>query len=183
MQVGAVSSATVVLGSVFPGRTIAELSDQETLVTYYSRRKVANLSRLNVDEPYLFNYPHEGPHTSAMLIKLGTIAGGGIGPEQDVVAFNAVCTHMGGDLAGDYNPVHKVAGPCVEHLTSFDLTRHGIVVAGHATQALPQIILELEGDDIFATGIVGLVYGYHTNPTVKQGSLADESSRKDAKHR
>jgi hypothetical protein len=69
MQVGAVSSATVVLGSVFPGRTIAELSDQETLVTYYSRRKVANLSRLNVDEPYSFNYPHEGPHTSAMLIR------------------------------------------------------------------------------------------------------------------
>ncbi|MEZ6152138.1 MAG: hypothetical protein R3C09_18710 [Pirellulaceae bacterium] len=47
------------------------------------------------------------------------------------------------------------------YLTTFDLTRHGIVVAGHATERLPQIILEIDGDQIYATGIVGLLYGYH----------------------
>jgi len=79
------------------------------------------------------------------------------------VSFNYPGTHMGGDLDGLYNVEHKVAGPCGEHLTTFDLTRHGLVVAGHATQALPQVVLEVEGDDIFGTGIVGLLYGAATN--------------------
>ena len=39
-----------------------------------------------------------------------------------------------------------------------------MVVAGHATQSLPQIILEIDGEEIFATGIIGLLYGYHSNP-------------------
>jgi arsenite oxidase small subunit len=38
-----------------------------------------------------------------------------------------------------------------------------MVVSGHATQGLPQIILELEGDDILATGVLGLIFGYHDN--------------------
>ena len=38
-----------------------------------------------------------------------------------------------------------------------------MVIAGHATEALPQIILELDGDDIYATGIAGLLYGYSVN--------------------
>jgi arsenite oxidase small subunit len=38
-----------------------------------------------------------------------------------------------------------------------------MVVSGHATQGLPQIILELEGDDIMATGVMGLIFGYHDN--------------------
>jgi arsenite oxidase small subunit len=39
-----------------------------------------------------------------------------------------------------------------------------MVVAGHATEALPQIVLELRGDDIYAIGIVGLLFGHFQNP-------------------
>jgi arsenite oxidase small subunit len=46
------------------------------------------------------------------------------------------------------------------HLTTFDLTRHGMVISGHATESLPQIVLEVQGDDIYAVGVQGLVYGY-----------------------
>ena len=41
------------------------------------------------------------------------------------------------------------------------------MVAGHATDRLPQIILEIEDDQIFAAGIVGLLYGYSANPTAE----------------
>jgi len=44
-------------------------------------------------------------------------------------------------------------------LTRFDLTRYGIVVSGHATESLPQILLEEEDGQIFATGVRGLIYG------------------------
>ncbi|MEZ6081368.1 MAG: hypothetical protein R3C56_38570 [Pirellulaceae bacterium] len=41
------------------------------------------------------------------------------------------------------------------------------MVAGHATERLPQIILEIDGDQIYATGIVGLLCSYTTNPTAE----------------
>ena len=32
-------------------------------------------------------------------------------------------------------------------------------MSGHATESLPQVVLEVEGDDVYATGILGLIYG------------------------
>jgi len=54
-------------------------------------------------------------------------------------------------------------GPCPLHLTTFDLTRHGMVISGHATDGLPQARLEVLGDDIVATGVTGLIYGVEDN--------------------
>lgn len=160
---GGMGTATLLLGQVFPGRVRAEDAGREVQVARMPRQEVARLSQLDADRALEFDYPRDAPHASAMLVKLNRPAGGGIGPDEDVVAFSTICTHMGGDLS--YNAQHKIAGPCEIHLTSFDLTRHGMVVAGHATIPLPQIILELEGETIFATGVVGLLYGYHANPT------------------
>ena len=57
----------------------------------------------------------------------------------------------------------KALGPCPLHLTTFDLTRHGIFISGQAYQSLPQVLLELEGDDIYAVGMFGLIYGRFDN--------------------
>lgn len=163
MAASGAATATLLLGDVFPGKVVGQDAGAKVEVTKLPRKQIAQLSKLVVDQPVAFNYPGDGDLTSCILVKTGETAGGGIGDAQDIVAFSARCTHMGGDLDGLYNAEHKVAGPCSEHLTTFDLTRHGLVVAGHATQALPQVILELDGDDIFATGIVGLLYGYAAN--------------------
>ena len=87
---------------------------------------------------------------------------------------------MGSNLSDAYNAAHKVAGPCSEHLTTFDLTRHGMVVAGHATVALPQIVLELEGDAILATGVIGLIYGYHQNPVASETAASETAATETA---
>jgi arsenite oxidase small subunit len=116
-----------------------------------------------VGEAVAFNYPWDHANAANFLIKLGQAAGGGVGPDQDVVAFNSFCTHQGGSLAGKFNAQFGVAGPCPLHWTTFDLTRHGMVVAGHATLGLPQIMLETDGDDIYAVGVIGLIFGYHDN--------------------
>ena len=98
-----------------------------------------------------------------MLVKLGTAAGGGVGVDNDIVAFSTLCTHMGGPMDGTYNKIHKGLGPCPLHLTTFDLTRHGIMIGGHATESLPQVMLEVEGDAIYAVGVMGLIYGRASN--------------------
>ena len=155
---GGATVSVVALGA-FPG--IAEA--QYALKASYPRQRIGKLSALLGGKPVEFKYPY--PNVSNILVRLGAPAGGGIGPEQDIVAFNQSCTHMGGPMHGTYKAEHQVFGPCPLHLTTFDLTRHGMVVAGHGTESLPQIVLETAGDDIYATGVLGLIYGYAHNVT------------------
>ncbi|MFQ5928151.1 MAG: arsenate reductase (azurin) small subunit [Acidobacteriota bacterium] len=170
LLVGGAGAVTILLGELFPGRVSPQDEKRSSLFAAYPRKKIAQLSELVQDEPVEFLYPDEGPHSISLVVKLGRPAGGGTGPEQDVVAFNRLCTHQGGTLRNAYNAQYKVAGPCPLHLTTFDLTRHGMVVAGHATDNLPQVVLELEGDHIYAIGILGLIYGYSSNVSfVKRG--------------
>lgn len=150
----------VALGAVgLPGEVLAQ--NVKALRASYPRHKVASLKALKPGEPVSFNYPY--PEVRNIVVKLGTPAGGGVGAARDIVAFNQQCPHMGGPLDGTYKPQHQVLGPCPMHLTTFDLTRHGMVVSGHSTESLPQIVLEIQGDDIYAVGVQGLIYGYSAN--------------------
>jgi arsenite oxidase small subunit len=132
-------------------------------ITTFPRKFIAKLSDLKLDEPIDFTYPDEGAHADSMVVRMGKRAGGGIGPDEDVVAFNYACTHQGGSLFGSYKKDTKSLGACPLHLSTYDLTRHGILISGQAYQSLPQVLLELEGDDIYATGIFGLIFGRYDN--------------------
>jgi arsenite oxidase small subunit len=155
------TAVTVVALNAIPGMSFAAGEGAQALVASYPRKKIGSLSALATGKPVDFSYPY--PNVNNILVKLGAPAGGGVGPANDVVAFNTLCTHMGGPMAGTYKDRHQVLGPCPLHLTTFDLTRHGMVVSGHATESLPQIVLEVKGDDIYAVGVMGLVYGYAAN--------------------
>lgn len=136
----------------------------------HPRRLVGRVSELVEGIPKLFQYPNKDAHSASMLVKLGVAAHGGVGPQEDIVAFNTLCTHQGGLLDGRYDHRYRVVGPCPLHLTTFDLTRHGMVVSGHATEGLPQVVLETAGKEIYAVGVMGLIYGYHDNGAVYDGA-------------
>lgn len=146
-----------------PGLVDAAGNPISALRANYPRQKIGRLSALARGKPVHFKYPY--PTVENLLVKLGAPAGGGVGAEQDVVAFSLQCTHMGGPMHGSYKEAHQVLGPCPLHLTTFDLTRHGMVVAGHGTESLPQIVLETAGDDLYAVAVLGLLYGYAHNVT------------------
>ena len=129
----------------------------------YPRQGIIALNKLKKDQPVDFLYPPNLPGSMFFLVKLGEAAGGGIGPDNDIVAFSYQCPHMGGPLNGMYKANHKALGPCPLHLTSFDLTRHGMVITGHATESLPQASLEIHKGHIYATGVTGLIYGTEDN--------------------
>ncbi len=130
----------------------------------FPRRHIATLTALVADQPVTFRYPWDHPQCECVLLRLAESAGGGIGPDKNIVAFHMLCTHMGAAIpVKDFHGKVGIAGPCPLHLTTFDLTKHGMVVSGHATQGLPQVILELNGRDIFATGMLGLLYGLSDN--------------------
>ena len=127
----------------------------------YPELMVAKTADLVEGEPVDFQYPLEAQFN--FLVKLGVAATGGAGRAGDIVAFSYLCSHMGCPLNGLYNPEHKMLGPCPCHYSRFDLSKGGILILGQATQTLAQILLEVRGEDIYATGVTGLVYGYWNN--------------------
>ena len=152
---------TTVMVTINRGTAFAQ--EVPATITTFPRKFVAKLSDLKLDQPIDFTYPDEGAHADSMIVRMGTRAGGGIGPGEDVVAFNYACTHQGNSLSGSYKKDTKSLGACALHLSTYDLTRHGILISGQAYQSLPQVLLELEGDDIYATGIFGLIFGRYDN--------------------
>ncbi|MCY4732971.1 arsenate reductase (azurin) small subunit [Natronomonas gomsonensis] len=127
----------------------------------YPRVRVGSVSELSEGDVDTFSYPLEG--TTNFLTRVGEGAWGGVGSGGDIVAYNSICTHMGCSVEGQVSADREVAGPCPCHYTTFDLSKGGLVVGGSATTDLPQVRLEVEDDDIYATGIDGLIYGQRHN--------------------
>ena len=156
----AVAVSTISI-NLFPGEAQAKAR-----VVGYPRKLIAKLSDLKENTPLDFNYPDDGMNSQCFVVKMdGAKAGGGLGKQRDIVAYSYLCTHQGGPMNGKYQAVgeHRVLGQCPLHLSTYDLTRHGIIVSGQAYQSIPQVLLELDGDDIYAVGVMGLLYGRNSN--------------------
>ncbi|MET4100681.1 arsenite oxidase small subunit [Roseovarius sp. MBR-78] len=137
---------------------------QDLVSSSYVRQVVGKVSELEQGVATTFSYPTDDIEN--ILVMLDEEAGGGVGAGRNIVAFNTICPHQGGYMGeADFKRPHSVLGPCPLHLSTFDLTKHGMIVSGHAVESLPQIVLEIDGDDIVATGVMGLFYGYSQNPT------------------
>jgi arsenite oxidase small subunit len=147
----------------------AQRAAAPAVLSAYPQKRIARLSELKDGEPVAFTYPLEAQPN--FVVKLGVPAQGGVGPGRDVVAFSALCTHMGGSLRGRYRHDIKAVGPCPLHLSTFDLTKGGIPVHASATQSLTQVVLKTIGDELHAVGMIGLIYGYRHN--LRDGVLAD----------
>ncbi len=146
---------------------------EKVLIAYpdYPKLRIANAKELQVGKPVIFDYPLKG-HRS-LLVKLGKSAEEGAGPDRDIVAFSAFCSHMGMPMDHLFKGDLGLLGPCPGHFSTFDLARSGMMVTGKATEHLPQIALEIDdAGDIYAVGTYGLIYGYRDNlmdgPSVQQ---------------
>lgn len=127
----------------------------------YPRIRVGSVEGLSDGDIDTFSYPLEG--TNNFITRVGDEAWGGVGPNSDIVAYSSICTHMGCSVEGQVTPDQEMAGPCPCHYTAFDLSKGGLVISGAATVDLPQVRLDVEGDDIYAMGVDGLVYGQRHN--------------------
>lgn len=142
---------------------LADGSHVQAQQAKFERRAIGKLSEIEVNKPSEFQYPTKHPFATNTLVRLNEPAGGGVGPNNSIVAFNNICPHLGATMSTTFDGVAGIAGPCPLHWTTFDLSRHGMVISGHATISLPQIQLEVDGDDIYAVGVIGLIYGTHNN--------------------
>ena len=102
------------------------------------RTKIASRDEVPVGGFKIFSYPSE--HERCVLVRLST---------SELVAFSQACTHLSCAV------IPKVAEgiflcPC--HDGYFEL-RTGKNIAGPPPRPLPRILLETQGDDVFAVGV------------------------------
>ncbi len=125
----------------------------------FPEKSIAKASELRVGTPVSFSYPDAA--SPCLLIKAGRAVPGGVGPDRDIVAFSALCTHMGCPVAFDAS---ELTFKCPCHFSKFDAEKGGQMIIGQATENLPQIVLEHAGDgSIRAVGVDGLIYGRVSN--------------------
>lgn len=101
-------------------------------------RRIASAGELAVGGSLVFDYP--APHDSCVLVRMS---------DAEFVAFSQKCTHLSCAVIPrpDQGVFHC---PCHEGV--FEL-RSGRVLAGPPPRPLPRILLEVRGDDIYATGV------------------------------
>ena len=122
------------------------------------RVRIGRLSELETGEPVMFTWPE--PHLG-ILVKLDRAAEFGVGPNDSVVAYHVACPHMGCPILSTAKDrlAKGEFGPCGCHESLFDLTAHGRQIYGRASQDLVRVELEVSGDDVYATGVVGVPFG------------------------
>ena len=93
---------------------------------------------------------------------MGSPVLGGVGPNQDIVAYSTMCTHMGCPVA--YDAAQSVF-KCPCHFSTFDAEKSGQMVCGQATENLPRVVLRYNAQGRLGhRGVVdGLLYGRQSN--------------------
>jgi arsenite oxidase small subunit len=126
----------------------------------YPRKTVAQIGRMALNTPVAFTYPDAA--SPCIALKLGNRVPGGVGPDGDVVAFSAMCTHMGCPVT--YEPERKIF-KCPCHFSMFDAEKDGQMIIGQATENLPRVRLRYDEKTgaVAAVGIDGLIYGRQAN--------------------
>lgn len=121
---------------------------QQSVFNEYEPNKIGTLSQLKKEGELDFNYPDDASTCKAVYI------------DGEIKAYSTICTHKGCPTV--YNKeLQQFECPC--HYTKYDAAKDGQMVIGHATGGLPKVLLEIKGDDIYAVGFDGLIFGRINN--------------------
>lgn len=155
------STVAVGAAAVLPGAAEAAVTpDTSHTVLPYPKRSVGPLTKLSAEAPLMFSYPDAASPCAA--VKIGSAVSGGVGPDQDIVAYSVLCTHMGCPVAYDAS---LKTFKCGCHFSMFDAEKGGQMICGQATENLPRVRLEydVKAGTVNAVGVDGLIYGRQAN--------------------
>lgn len=120
----------------------------KSVFSEYEANKIGTVSQLKKDGEIDFFYPDEASMCKAVYV------------DNEVKAYSTICTHKGCPTI--YNKdLQQFECPC--HYTKYDAAKDGQMIIGHATGGLPKVLLEIKGDDIYAIGFDGLIFGRINN--------------------
>ena len=160
LKSGGAAAAVVGAAAVPMTASAAAPAGVGTTTLPYPKRAVGKRASIVLNTATSFSYPDES--SSCYVIRMGHAVPGGVGPDKDIVAYSAMCTHMGCPVVYD-NGVRVFKCHC--HFSMFDPENGGQMICGQATENLPKILLEYDAstDTVNAVGIDGLLYGRQSN--------------------
>lgn len=155
---GLAAGAGVAVSGLASANAEAAPNTQTTLP--YPAKAVSMARSMKVNAPVAFNYPDAASPCQA--IKMGQAVPGGVGPDNDIVAYSILCTHQGCPTSYDSKD-RCFKCPC--HFSIFDAEKSGQTVCGQAPTNLPRIVLEYDAktDTVTAVAVDGLIYGRQAN--------------------
>jgi len=106
-------------------------------------KRLASLKELAVGQVVVFHYPKDDDNCILIRTSEGDAHSAGL------LAYSQKCTHLTCAVIPD---VKKGVIRCPCHEGYFDLNT-GVVLAGPPPRPLPRILLEIRGDDVYATGV------------------------------
>ena len=163
LKLAAAAGGAITIAAVLSSFKAATFVPPPTVVAAWPIVTVTNISNLTNLTPVVFYYPLT--NTPNYLVKLGVAATGGIGPNNDIVAFSAICQHLGceyGFLAPSSSPVCNSSfkapipmGYCCCHGSQYDFLAGAKVIGGPAPRPVPMVQLQLNAatGDISAVGM------------------------------
>jgi Rieske Fe-S protein len=143
--------------------------------------KVMAEYNVTTSDALVFDYPLSNEPN--LLINLASAGGesgaanvpGGVGPQGSIVAFSAICQHLGCSVPSiafyPPNTCPKTFGPlafyvhCSCHGSTYDASRGAANLTGPAVRPLPQVTLQWKtaDDSLWAIGVTGPPVMGHSN--------------------
>jgi arsenite oxidase small subunit len=163
LKLAAAAGGAITIAALFSTLKAGTFVPPPTTTAAWPTVTVTNISKLTNLTPVVFYYPLTS--TPNYLVKLGVAATGGIGPEKDIVAFSAICQHLGceyGFVAPGGSPpcnsAYRAAIPmgyCCCHGSQYDFVQGAKVIGGPAPRPVPMVQLQLNSatGDIAAVGM------------------------------
>jgi len=171
LKLAAAAGGAITMGALLSTLKAGTFVPPPTTMAAWPIVTVTNISQLTNLTPIVFYYPLT--NTPNYLVKLGVAATGGIGPDSDIVAFSAICQHLGciyGFLAPGGSPpcnssfkAKAPMGYCCCHGSQYNFVEGAKVIGGPAPRPVPMVQLQFDTStgDISAVGMnPPTIYGY-----------------------
>ena len=152
LKLAAAAGGAITVAAVLASFKAATFVPKSTATLTWPTVTVTNINQLTKLTPIIFNYPLT--NTPNILVKLGVAATGGVGPTGDIVAFSAICQHLGCQYSfippgGSpvCNSAYKAAIPmgyCCCHGSQYDFVNGAKVIGGPAPRPVPMVQLQFD---------------------------------------
>ena len=127
----------------------------------YPKRSVGKAGGMPVNQAVSFSYPDAS--SPCVALRMGSAVPGGVGPNNDIVAYSTLCTHMGCPVQYDGGTKRLQVPLPLQRCSTPRTTGRWCAVRPPRTCRACCSTTTTKTDTVTAVGVDGLIYGRQAN--------------------